>query len=711
MFLIREIIQFFSALPFSFSFQLLLHLLLGPSSPASPALRVRFQQLNSVCSDLAVTADAMMLAVHPGFVMDIMRKFVQPFMSTLLIISQNMAALHRSISSSGAGEEEKEESKEEVSCSALLDTLAILKALTKEEETSAPAEGAAGAAGAARTTGTTETAAPADVKLFESGSTTTTASRERSSTTTSSSIVTKTTSEKTKKEEGGWQEGDEEHKEMLHKELPVNLIVDVLASEVTTNLLFPKGNTVLDHDDAHLLSKTTGSAGTTLILIDRQDAEDVTKEREKKKRKKKNKMESSEVEVVPREDAALLQRWNDVGASWLFRGTITMCCIVDGVIVVLALVVLLLMVCTSAVADNVVIFITGSGAKLSAFPPVPHLNGETNQNEEVRQTLVDKFAVTSGSGCTTSGKCFQSLNYPNEYGESEICSVTVQRLKKLTLFKFMKGIGIDIMMLSMWWYMYSYNQFLSSLFLSHFLPRITLMLQNLFVRNSAQRDGGRKKQKKYETNVRGKNEQLFYCILQQITFHIITHAAIITSTATYNDIKASTVDAAVVGFILILVSALVLVHEHVFNVLHVRSHAKHVLNLLKKMTRNNAVAVKLNLKSQERISSQEHGTVKRWNVNNGSVRLTHSGRRFAAAAGQWNYYFIGFLLLVTPHFANASFTPADKTALKTAVNACLSETDDGSCPIFAAFPDNTGNPYGVIGAWDVSSVTNMGSST
>ena len=360
---------------------------------------------------------------------------------------------------------------------------------------------------------------------------------------------------------------------MLHKELPVNLIVDVLASEVTMNLLLPKGNTVLDHDDAHLLSKTTGSAGTTLILIDRQDAEDVTKEREKKRRKNKNKSESSEAEVVHRENAALLQRWCNVGASLSFRDTITTCCIVDGVMVVLALVVLL-MVRTSAVTDNVVVFITGSGAKSSAFPPVPHFNGVTNQNEEVRQRLIDKL----------------------------------------------------------------------------------------------------------------------------------------TSTATYNDIKASPVNAAIVGFILILVPALVLVHEHVFNVLHVRSHAKHVLNLLKKIKRNNAVAVKLNLTSQERISSQEHGTVKRWNVNNGSVRSTNNGRRFAAAAGHWYYYFIGFLLLATAHFANASFTPTSRTALKTAVDACISETDDGSCPIFAASNDNTGNPYGVIGTWDVSSVTSMSQS-
>ena len=265
-----------------------------------------------------------------------------------------------------------------------------------------------------------------------------------------------------------------------------------------------------------------------------------------------------------------------------------------------------------------------------------------------------------------------------------------------------------IIMLYVSWYMYSYNQFLSSLFLSRFLPIITLMLQNLFVRNSTVGDGGKKKKKKYETN--GKNEQIFYYILQQTTFHIITYAAIITSTATYNDIKASPVNAAITGFILIL--ALVLVHEHlVVNVLHVRSHAKHVLYLLEKIKKDNAVAVKLNLKLQERKFSQENGTVKRWNVNNGSVRSTKNGGRFAAAAGHWNYYFIGFLLLATPHFANASFTPADKTALKTAVNACLSETGDGSCPIFAASNDNTGNPYGVIGTWDVSSVTTMEKST
>jgi hypothetical protein len=40
----------------------------------------------------------------------------------------------------------------------------------------------------------------------------------------------------------------------------------------------------------------------------------------------------------------------------------------------------------------------------------------------------------------------------------------------------------------------------------------------------------------------------------------------------------------------------------------------------------------------------------------------------------------------------------------------LGETTDGSCPIFAASNDATGNRYGVIGDWDVSAVTSMDSS-
>jgi hypothetical protein len=66
----------------------------------------------------------------------------------------------------------------------------------------------------------------------------------------------------------------------------------------------------------------------------------------------------------------------------------------------------------------------------------------------------------------------------------------------------------------------------------------------------------------------------------------------------------------------------------------------------------------------------------------------------------------------------AVFAPANSAALKAAVGTCaygtwvctggcLGETPDGSCPIFAASNDATGNPYGVIGDWDVSAVTNM----
>jgi len=55
----------------------------------------------------------------------------------------------------------------------------------------------------------------------------------------------------------------------------------------------------------------------------------------------------------------------------------------------------------------------------------------------------------------------------------------------------------------------------------------------------------------------------------------------------------------------------------------------------------------------------------------------------------------------------AAFAPADRAALKAAVGTCLSETADGSCPIFAASDATPGNPYGVIGSWDVSAVTSM----
>jgi hypothetical protein len=55
----------------------------------------------------------------------------------------------------------------------------------------------------------------------------------------------------------------------------------------------------------------------------------------------------------------------------------------------------------------------------------------------------------------------------------------------------------------------------------------------------------------------------------------------------------------------------------------------------------------------------------------------------------------------------AVFAPADRDALKAAVGTCLGETADGSCPIFAASDATPGNPYGVIGSWDVSAVTSM----
>ena len=70
----------------------------------------------------------------------------------------------------------------------------------------------------------------------------------------------------------------------------------------------------------------------------------------------------------------------------------------------------------------------------------------------------------------------------------------------------------------------------------------------------------------------------------------------------------------------------------------------------------------------------------------------------------------------------AVFTPVDTAALKAAVGSCsgdpvvctggcLGETSDGSCPIFAASNDTTGNPYGVMGDWGMSKVTSLREST
>ena len=90
---------------------------------------------------------------------------------------------------------------------------------------------------------------------------------------------------------------------------------------------------------------------------------------------------------------------------------------------------------------------------------------------------------------------------------------------------------------------------------------------------------------------------------------------------------------------------------------------------------------------------------------------TQTGGRRSCTLMVW-FLFAGMLLRVD--VVGAVFAPAGgnsweigKVALKNAITNCLSETADGSCPIFAASNDVTGNPYGVIGAWDVSAVTDM----
>jgi hypothetical protein len=80
------------------------------------------------------------------------------------------------------------------------------------------------------------------------------------------------------------------------------------------------------------------------------------------------------------------------------------------------------------------------------------------------------------------------------------------------------------------------------------------------------------------------------------------------------------------------------------------------------------------------------------------------GRRRSWSLMVW---FLFAALLLTVDVVGAVFAPADSAALKAAVGTCLSETADGSCPDFAATDATSGNPYGVIGAWDVSAVTSM----
>ena len=93
---------------------------------------------------------------------------------------------------------------------------------------------------------------------------------------------------------------------------------------------------------------------------------------------------------------------------------------------------------------------------------------------------------------------------------------------------------------------------------------------------------------------------------------------------------------------------------------------------------------------------------------------TRTGGRRSCTLIVW---FLFAATLLTVDVVRAVFTPADSAALKAAVGTCdynsgctggcLGETTDGSCPIFAASNDATGNPFGVIGDWDVSLVTSM----
>ena len=73
------------------------------------------------------------------------------------------------------------------------------------------------------------------------------------------------------------------------------------------------------------------------------------------------------------------------------------------------------------------------------------------------------------------------------------------------------------------------------------------------------------------------------------------------------------------------------------------------------------------------------------------------------------------LHMASKTMVEAFCTPVNGTSLQTAVNACLKETPDGSCPNLAALSDSPGCGYGgvngVIGDWDVSSVTDMRFST
>ena len=59
-----------------------------------------------------------------------------------------------------------------------------------------------------------------------------------------------------------------------------------------------------------------------------------------------------------------------------------------------------------------------------------------------------------------------------------------------------------------------------------------------------------------------------------------------------------------------------------------------------------------------------------------------------------------FVFVVDP--ASAVFKPTNRADLFIAITACLSETPDGSCPLYA---NKDGND--VMGNWDTSEVTSM----
>jgi len=114
------------------------------------------------------------------------------------------------------------------------------------------------------------------------------------------------------------------------------------------------------------------------------------------------------------------------------------------------------------------------------------------------------------------------------------------------------------------------------------------------------------------------------------------------------------------------------------------------------------------------------GTDKMMSVERATRRgKTRTGGRRSCTLRVW-FLLAATLLMVD--VVGAVFAPADRAALKVAIGTCaysssasayvctggcLGETADGSCPIFAATNATPGNPYGVIGDWDVSAVTSM----